>query len=318
MKKPFNNQLATQRLRSEDSVTGGNAPSDTQATFKAGNGMQYATKKAFKKKNEVKDVEPKLAAGKAEIYAQKKMGWKPAPSIPNRPSKGGFQYKQMFEDMEEGTLQPVDTSKDSLSPMEYQQAQHYENFNENDWSFDDVSKRYIKKQAEPDQAEPDQEMQTEDEEKKYYVKVSVRDAKRALDVLRDNPSYRGVELNGSDTYYTADEDLAYDMMMDFGTQDIEVIGDNFSDSHLYGSEDLNEALTYNKFKKDSATRSNKDSLHEALKSINKKLHEINRLMEYSTNMRMELEEDYSPRTGKVVNKLEKQLAEIYKKVKSLK
>ena len=318
MKKPFNNQLATQRLRSEDSVTGGNAPSDTQATFKAGNGMQYATKKAFKKKNEVKDVEPKLAAGKAQIYAQKKMGWKLAPSIPNRPSKGGFQYKQMFEDMEEGTLQPVDTSKDSLSPMEYQQAQHYENFNENDWSFDDVSKRYIKKQAEPDQAEPDQEMQTEDEEKKYYVKVSVRDAKRALDVLRDNPSYRGVELNGSDTYYTADEDLAYDMMMDFGTQDIEVIGDNFSDSHLYGSEDLNEALTYNKFKREAATRSNKDSLHEALKSINKKLHEINRLMEYSTNMKMELEEDYSPRTGKVVNKLEKQLAEIYKKVKSLK
>ena len=318
MKKPFNNQLATQRLRSEDSVTGGNAPADTQATFKAGNGMQYATKKAFKKKNEVKDVEPKLAAGKAQIYAQKKMGWKLAPSIPNRPSKGGFQYKQMFEDMEEGTLQPVDTSKDSLSPMEYQQAQHYENFNENDWSFDDVSKRYIKKQAEPDQAEPDQEMQTEDEEKKYYVKVSVRDAKRALDVLRDNPSYRGVELNGSDTYYTADEDLAYDMMMDFGTQDIEVIGDNFSDSHLYGSEDLNEALTYNKFKRDSATRPNKDALHEALKSINKKLHEINRLMEYSTNMKMELEEDYSPRTGKVVNKLERQLAEIYKKVKSLK
>ena len=313
MKKPFNNQLATQRLRSEDSVTGGNAPSDTQATFKAGNGMQYATKKAFKKKNEVKDVEPKLAAGKAEIYAQKKMGWKLAPSIPNRPSKGGFQYKQMFEDVEEGVLQPVDLDKDSLSPMEYQQARSYQEFNEEDWSFDDVSKRYIKKQA-----EPDQEMQTEDEEKKYYVKVSVRDAKRALDVLRDNPSYRGVELNGSDTYYTADEDLAYDMMMDFGTQDIEVIGDNFSDSHLYGSEDLNEALTYNKFKREAATRSNKDSLHEALKSINKKLHEINRLMEYSTNMKMELEEDYSPRTGKVVNKLEKQLAEIYKKVKSLK
>ena len=313
MKKPFNNQLATQRLRNEDSVTGGNAPADTAATFKAGDGMQYATKKAFKKKNEVKDVEPKLAAGKATIYPQKKWGWKSAPSIPNRPSKGGFQYKQMFEDMEEGVLQPVDLDKDSLSPMEYQQARSYQEFNEEDWNFDDVSKRYIKKQA-----EPDQEMQTEDEEKKYYVKVSVRDAKRALDVLRDNPSYRGVELNGSDTYYTADEDLAYDMMMDFGTQDIEVIDDNFSDSHLYGSEDLNEALTYNKFKKEAATRPNKDALHEALKSINKKLHEINRLMEYSTNMKMELEEDYSPRTGKVVNKLEKQLAEIYKKVKSLK
>jgi hypothetical protein len=312
MKKPFDNQFATQRLLSEESATGGGVSNG--ATFTPGTGEQYSTTKAFKKKkNEVKDVEPKLAAGKAEIYAQKKWGWKPAPSIPNRPSKGGFQYKQMFEDMEEGVLQPVNLDKDSLSPMEYQQAQKYEKFDANDWTFDDVSKRYIKKQA-----EPDQEMQTEDEEKKYYVKVSVRDAKRALDVLRDNPSYRGVELNGSDTYYTADEDLAYDMMMDFGTQDIEVIGDNFSDSHLYGSEDLNEALTYNKFKREAATRPNKDALHEALKSINKKLHEINRLMEYSTNMKMELEEDYSPRTGKVVNKLEKQLAEIYKKVKSLK
>jgi uncharacterized FlaG/YvyC family protein len=121
----------------------------------------------------------------------------------------------------------------------------------------------------------------------------------------------GVELNGSDTYYTDDSELAYDMMMDFGTQDIEVIDSNTNDS-------LNEALTYNKFKREAATRPNKDALHEALKSINKKLHEINRFMEYSANMKMELEEDYSPRTGKVVNKLEKQLAEIYKKVKSLK
>ena len=314
MKKPFNNQFATQRLRSEDSVTGGNAPAGTASTFKAGDGMEYATTKAFKKKTEVKDVEPKIVAGKAEIYPKKKWGWKLAPSIPNRPSKGGFQYKQMFEDMEEGTLRPVDTSKDSLSPIEYQQAHQYEKFNPNEWEFDDVSKRYIKKNA-----DEDQEMQTEEEDnKKYYVKVAVRDAKRALVVLRDNPSYRGVELNGSDTYYTSDEDLAYDMMMDFGTQDIEVIGDNFSDSHLYGNESLDEALTYNKFKKESATRPNKDALHEALKLINKKLHEINRLMEYSTNMRTELEEDYSPRTGKVVNKLEKQLAEIYKKVKSLK
>ena len=301
MKKPFDNQRATQKLRSEDSVTGGTA------NFTAGTGEQYATTKAFKKKNDVKDVEPKLAAGKAEIYPQKKWGWKPAPSIPNRPSKGGFQYKQMFEEMEEGVLQPVDLDKDSLSPMEYQQARSYQEFNQDDWSFDDVSKRYIKKQA-----EADKEMQTEDDaQKPFYVKVSVRDAKRALDVLRDNPSYMGVELNGSDTYYTDDSELAYDMMMDFGTHDIEVIDSNTNDS-------LNEALTYNKFKREAATRPNKDALHEALKSINKKLHEINRLMEYSTNMKMELEEEYSPRTDKVVNKLERQLAEIYKKVKSLK
>lgn len=228
MKKPFDNQRATQNLLSEESATGGGVSNG--ATFTPGTGEQYSTTKAFKKKNEVKDKEPKLAAGKAEIYAQKKWGWKAAPSIPNRPSKGGFQYKQMFEDVEEGVLQPVDTSKDSLSPMEYQQAQHYENFDPSQWDFDDVSKRYIKKQA----------------------------------------------------------------------------------------ENLKEAVTYNKFKKEAATRGGKDAFHEALKSINKKLHEINRLMEYSVNMRTELAEDYSPRTGKVVSKLEKQLAEVYKKVKSLK
>jgi hypothetical protein len=305
MKKPFDNQFATQRLLSEESATGGGVSNG--ATFTPGTGEQYATTKAFKKKkNEVKDVEPKLAAGKAEIYPQKKWGWKAAPSIPNRPSKGGFQYKQMFEEMEEGVLQPVNLDKDSLSPMEYQQAHKYEKFDPAQWDFDDVSKRYIKRKSETDIVKANEEA-----EKPFYVKVSVRDAKRALDVLRDNPSYRGVELNGSDTYYTDDSELAYDMMMDFGTHDIEVIDSNTNDF-------LNEALTYNKFKREAATRPNKDALHEALKSINKKLHEINKLMEYSANMRTELEEEYSPRTGKVVNKLERQLAEIYKKVKSLK
>ena len=96
--KSFNNQFATQRLREEGSVTG------TGATFTPGTGEQagpVATKKIVKKKlkPEVKDVEPKLAAGKAKIYMKDKWGWKDAPSIPNRPSKGGFIYKQLFEEL---------------------------------------------------------------------------------------------------------------------------------------------------------------------------------------------------------------------------
>jgi hypothetical protein len=305
MKKPFDNQFATQRLLSEESATGGGVSNG--ATFTPGTGEQYSTTKAFKKKkNEVKDVEPKIVAGKAEIYPQKKWGWKPAPSIPNRPSKGGFQYKQMFEDMEEGTLQPVDTSKDSLSPMEYQQAHHYENFNENDWEFDDVSKRYIKKQA-----EADQEMQTEEKREEFFFQVSLRDAKTALAIIDDNPFLsKAIQKQATDVYTTRDQDAAEELYYALRGQEIN------SKNNVQGY--LLEALTYNKFKKQSATRPNKDALHEALKLINKKLHEINKLMEYSTNMKMELEEDYSPRTGKVVNKLEKQLAEIYKKVKNLK
>jgi hypothetical protein len=306
MNKPFNNQFATQRLRSEDSVTGGNAPAGTASTFKAGDGMEYATTKAFKKKTEVKDVEPKIVAGKAEIYPQKKWGWKPAPSIPNRPSKGGFQYKQMFEDVEEGTLQPVDTSKDSLSPMEYQQAHHYENFNEDDWTFDDVSKRYIKKQA-----DTDQEMQTEEGGQEFFFQVSLRDANTALAIIDDNPFLsKAIQKQATDVYTTRDQDAAEEFYYALRGQEIT------SKNNVQGY--LLEALTYDKFKKQSATRQGKEAFHEALKSIHKKLHEINRLMEYSSNMRTELEEDYSPRTSKVVNKLEKQLAEIYKKVKSLK
>jgi len=92
----FNNQFATQKLRQEMSVTG------TGASFTPGTGEQMATNKAFKKKvkKEEKDVEPKLAAGKAKVYMKDKWGWEDAESIPNRPSKGGFIYKQLFEELD--------------------------------------------------------------------------------------------------------------------------------------------------------------------------------------------------------------------------
>jgi len=56
------------------------------------------------------DVEPKLAAGNAKNYAKDKMGWTPATKIPNRPTKGGFIYKELWEQaeknlvLEEGSL----------------------------------------------------------------------------------------------------------------------------------------------------------------------------------------------------------------------
>lgn len=59
----------------------------------------HASPKKYKgpELKEAVDKEPKLAAGKAKVYMKKKWGWKDAPSIPNRPSKGGFIYKQIFE-----------------------------------------------------------------------------------------------------------------------------------------------------------------------------------------------------------------------------
>ena len=121
MNKKFNTQFATQKLRQETSATnfGG-------ATFNPGPGEQaapVATKKVFKKKakKEVKDVEPKLAAGKAKIYMKDKWGWKDAPSIPNRPSKGGFIYKQLFEELSQFVKEnePVD---EVFSREDYEKA----------------------------------------------------------------------------------------------------------------------------------------------------------------------------------------------------
>jgi len=50
-----------------------------------------------KKTKDPKDVEPKLVAGKAKNYVKDKWGWTAAPKIPNRPTKGGFIYKELFE-----------------------------------------------------------------------------------------------------------------------------------------------------------------------------------------------------------------------------
>ena len=94
-------------LDEEGSVTSAGQGS---ATFTPGTGEQTApraTKKVDRKNlnAEVADVENKLAAGKAENYVKDKWGWKDAPSIPNRPSKGGFIYKQLYEELNENYSQ---------------------------------------------------------------------------------------------------------------------------------------------------------------------------------------------------------------------
>ena len=82
----------------EMSATGG------VATLTGGSGEQYAQaldQPRKKPKEEVKDKEPKLAAGKIKTnYAVKKFGFTPAPSIPNRPSTGGLEYEYVWGESE--------------------------------------------------------------------------------------------------------------------------------------------------------------------------------------------------------------------------
>ncbi len=95
----FNNQFATQKLRQEMSVTSTGAGMTPSTVNTPATQDWYTTKNKKKPKKEVKDVEPKLAAGKAKVYMKDKWGWEDAESIPNRPSEGGFIYSQIFEEL---------------------------------------------------------------------------------------------------------------------------------------------------------------------------------------------------------------------------
>jgi hypothetical protein len=78
-----------------DEDAGGSVSSASQAYLP---GLDVPKKKyAGPYVEEKKDKEPKLAAGNAKNYVKDKWGWKDAPSIPNRPSKGGFEYKSLWE-----------------------------------------------------------------------------------------------------------------------------------------------------------------------------------------------------------------------------
>ena len=88
------------------------------------------------------------------------------------------------------------------------------------------------------------DMLDEASEGMYYIEVSVRDARKALAIVDDQPALKkAVQMNGSTVYYLADEGLAYDLMMDFGAQGIEVIDTNIEDEDDMLDE-ASEGLSY--------------------------------------------------------------------------
>ena len=84
-----------------------------------------------------------------------------------------------------------------------------------------------------------------------------------------------------------------------------------------------ESRKYSQFKRETATRSKPDQMHEAAKMIQNKLHEIEKLLEFTSQMRSELSEgeqnlEYKNNTKKVFEKIHTKVVEVYTKVKNLK
>ena len=88
-------------------------------------------------------------------------------------------------------------------------------------------------------------------------------------------------------------------------------------------ESVNESRAYNQFKREAATRPKTEQLHQAAKTIQSKLEEVERLLEFTSQMRAELSEgeenlEYKHNTKKVFEKIHKKVVEVYSKVKGLK
>lgn len=89
------------------------------------------------------------------------------------------------------------------------------------------------------------------------------------------------------------------------------------------TESLNESRAYNKFKKEAATRSKDQQMHEAVRMIHNRLAEVSKLLEYAQQMRNELSEgeqtlEYNHNTKKVFERINSKVVEIYSKTRQLK
>ena len=88
-------------------------------------------------------------------------------------------------------------------------------------------------------------------------------------------------------------------------------------------EGLNESRAYSKFKKEAATRTKDQQMHEAVKTLYNKLDEVSRLVEFAQQMRTELSEgdqtlEYTHNTKKVFEKINSKVVELYTKTRKLK
>lgn len=92
------------------------------------------------------------------------------------------------------------------------------------------------------------------------------------------------------------------------------------DIGIYEQDGLSE--NYHRFKRETRERPKQDQYHEAIRTVNKKLDEVNRILEFTTRMKNELAEEggileVKSRTAKTMDKMKMKIAEAYKKLKNL-
>ncbi len=99
------------------------------------------------------------------------------------------------------------------------------------------------------------------------------------------------------------------------------LSDRLNSKDLWAGESLNEAR-YSTFKKEIKTRTPQQQLHEGVKAIQRRLDEINRLVEFTSRMKAELKENdegvmYLERTRKSLTRINEKIQEINEKINNL-
>jgi hypothetical protein len=119
-----------------------------------------------------------------------------------------------------------------LSSAEYQMAKKLKSFKASDWKWN----------ADEDLYNKVNEGVGSDLDEPYFIEVSVRDARKAMDMFDDMYRRSNIKMHGSNVYAANTPEDIYDLYYDFKNQDIEVL-----DYNVDG--DLDEATDYMKRRK---------------------------------------------------------------------
>lgn len=278
----FNNQFATQKLRQEMSVTG------TGATFTPGTGEQTApraTKKVVRKK--VKKENKAIPSD-----------WKDAPSVPNRPSKGGFIYKQLFEELS-NAINEGNVPENIVKFAKRKGATSIVNTIAN-W--------------------------TEKAGKKITGGTAIGKNYDTLIIdlgYQDSAIYVDLD-NKTIKVYDQPVKSYNDFISALESKDISEPEEQDDDEDNYDwftNSNINES--YSKFKTETKTRGKSDQFHQAVREVRRKVQEINRLFEYVNRLKTELSEGegglkYRIHTEKALAKIKEMVSELNQNIKRFK
>jgi len=127
----------------------------------------------------------------------------------------------------------INLKQSKLSSAEYQKAKKLKDFKASDWKWNADEDLYIKVVKEGMGGQLDEP---------YFIEVSVRDARKALNIFDDQYRKSNIEMYGSNVYAANTPEDIYDLYYDLTSQDIEVL-----DYNVDG--DLDEATDYMKRRK---------------------------------------------------------------------